>query len=173
MLSVAVIAAVFFTMCIAAVAFFTFNTRMKIVSEIDQLNQAVKTEDDIVKAFAAFARSASVSPVKLSVENVNKDHGKSMDTIKNHITMLKNLIDWYSCILLGVIGLAVLAILACCFYMIRLTHRISGPIYVMTRIVQDMIDGREPQFRGLRDRDEFKELYAKLVELGEKMKKKR
>jgi len=172
MLSVTVIAAVFFTACIAGTALFSLYAKMRIESEIKQLSRAMETEDDIVKAFTAFAGSTTGSPLKISVGNVLKDHDRSRKTVTSHITMLERLIDWYGAVLLGIIGLAVLALAAYCFYMIRLTHRMSGPIYVMTRHVQDMIDGKETEFRGLRDKDEFRELYKKLEELNDSIKKK-
>jgi len=57
------------------------------------------------------------------------------------------------------------------FYLIRVTHRISGPIYVISRHMEQIMEGRHPEFRALRDKDEFKEFYAKFVEMVEKLEK--
>jgi len=59
------------------------------------------------------------------------------------------------------------------FYLIRVTHRISGPIYVISRYIEQIMEGRHPEFRALRDKDEFKEFYAKFVEMVEKLEKER
>ena len=84
--------------------------------------------------------------------------------------MLERHSNDYFYLLLITIVITILVIAVYYIYMLQMTHRISGPIFVMSRHIQEMIDGKEPQFRSLRDNDEFKDMYAKLVELGEKMK---
>ncbi len=54
-------------------------------------------------------------------------------------------------------------------FLIRMTHRVSGPIYVISRHIEDIINGREPDLRGLRDNDEFQEFYEKFSEMIKKV----
>jgi signal transduction histidine kinase len=58
------------------------------------------------------------------------------------------------------------------YYLIGLTHTISGPIYVMTQHIQDIIDGKEPAVRALRDDDQLKDFYEKFVEMTAKIQDK-
>jgi len=53
-------------------------------------------------------------------------------------------------------------------YLIRLTNRISGPIYVLTRHIQDILSGADPDLRELRKNDELKEFYAQFVNFVKK-----
>ena len=59
------------------------------------------------------------------------------------------------------------------FYLIRVTHRISGPIYVISRYINEIMEGHHPDFRALRDKDEFREFYAKFIEMVEKLERER
>lgn len=48
---------------------------------------------------------------------------------------------------------------------IRITHRISGPVYVMSNYFRDIIDGKLPDPRPLREKDELKDFYELFKEL--------
>jgi hypothetical protein len=171
--SVAVIALVSFSMITALITFFSVRSRTNIETERIRLENSIKIEDNIVTAFIEYAIKSPGGAIKLSTKTVEKDHTESMDAIKNHIAMLQRYTDDYFYLLLSTIGITILVIAVYCLYMLHFTHRISGPIFVMSRHIQEMLDGREPQFRDLRDKDEFKELYARVVELGGKMKEKK
>ncbi len=59
------------------------------------------------------------------------------------------------------------------YYLILVTHRISGPIYVISRHIDEILEGHHPEFRALRDKDEFKEFYEKFILMVEKMERER
>ncbi len=154
----------------------------QIVSHIDKnannLNSAIQTEDNIVSAFVKFAQTVSGKGFILKTDQISEDHKKSISIMKKYnrkeIIYAKNLkssVDDTFIILTVIIAIVILQAIFLYFYLIKLTHRISGPIFVFTRHVQDIIDGKEPQFRKLRDNDEFKEFYDKFMEMTEKIQK--
>ena len=57
-------------------------------------------------------------------------------------------------------GIAFSAVLAVAFglYTVVVTHRISGPLFVLERYLSELTSGRLPQRRALRKKDEFKSL---------------
>ena len=57
------------------------------------------------------------------------------------------------------------------FMIIKITHRISGPVYVMSGYMKEIVEGRLPAPRALRDRDELKEFYSLFVEMVEAVKR--
>lgn len=57
--------------------------------------------------------------------------------------------------------------------LIRITHRISGPVFVMSRYFKEIIEGGLPDIRPLREKDELKNFYALFKELVDTLKKKR
>ena len=169
--SVTIVAMIFFSVTIAAIAFFSLGNKFKIAGEIQKLEIAVETEDDIVSAFMIYAGKIRANPIKMSLDRANQDHMKSITDIQNHVSMLKGQTDIFFYLILITAGLAVVVSVAYYLYVMRITHRIAGPIRVITGHIQEMIEGRDPAFRGLREKDEFKDLYAKLVELGGKIRK--
>jgi hypothetical protein len=51
-----------------------------------------------------------------------------------------------------------------------MTHRVAGPIYVMSHILSRLAEGRYPARRGLRRKDELRGFYAQLLGVVEMMK---
>ncbi len=58
-----------------------------------------------------------------------------------------------------VIGTSVAIGVVIGLFALVLTHRVAGPIYVMTRYIAVLADGHFPKMRKLRSSDEFKELF--------------
>lgn len=168
--SVTFIAMLFFIGVVIAVSYFSLSSRKNVTMEIGRLEKAIETEDNIVTAFVEYAKRAAPNPVRLSVETVRKDHEQSMNAVREHIATLERHTDSFFYLLLIAIFMMIALVVVYYFYIMRLTHRISGPIYVMSRRIQEMIDGKAPEFRDLRDKDEFKDLYRKIIELGEKIR---
>ena len=82
-------------------------------------------------------------------------------------------IAWNNKMLLALLVLCVL-VQGLILYMlvIRITHRISGPVYVMSNYFRDIIDGKLPDPRPLREKDELKDFYALFKELVYSLKEK-
>jgi nitrogen fixation/metabolism regulation signal transduction histidine kinase len=53
---------------------------------------------------------------------------------------------------------------------IKITHRISGPVYVMSNYMKEIINGIIPSPRPLRDKDELKNFYELFVEMVKSLK---
>lgn len=68
-----------------------------------------------------------------------------------------------------IIAVVLLQAVALYIFLIRLTHRISGPIYVISKHIEEIISGKEPELRGLRNKDELKEFYEKFAEMIKKV----
>lgn len=60
------------------------------------------------------------------------------------------------------VAFAVLAGGAVCFWAVRITHRICGPLAVLDGHLAELAAGRIPRVRDLRRKDEFKHLHASL-----------
>ncbi len=66
---------------------------------------------------------------------------------------------------LAVIGLGVLTGL----FGMLVTHRIAGPVFVMARAMQSIVDGKYPHLRPLRDSDDLQDLYSVLKKMVESL----
>jgi HAMP domain-containing protein len=62
--------------------------------------------------------------------------------------------------LLWLLALVVVMGLALAFWGLVVTHRVSGPLYVLARYLHDIAAGRYPDLRPLRRHDELQEFFA-------------
>ena len=164
------------------------KTIVKLNKAINELNKTIKTEDDIVNGFIKYAnyqkQFAGGSRMLIKVDQIQKDHKESMKNIKTSMTFLdsffKNLKGFFQEIKLSItilIALILIQGIFLYFYLVNMTHRISGPIYVITQHMKDLMEGRKPNLRDLRKNDELKSFYktfvnfAKSIDLNNKTKK--
>lgn len=88
-----------------------------------------------------------------------KNHDKNMETLNHIIAYNTNIITSNLVLLLVILVTVVLESIVLYVILIRKTHRVSGPIYVMSNFMKDIIEGRDPKLRPLRNKDELKEFY--------------
>ena len=151
----------------------TILTDRKINGTIKNLNGAVNTEQNIVNAFIKYSDMTSSPDLQLKSKKISDDHNKSIQIIETHITLLSGLLKSNFIVISLIAGFIVIMGLILFFYLIRLTHTISGPIFVMTRHIQDIMDGKEPAIRALREDDQLKDFYSKFSELVKKIQEER
>ncbi len=103
-----------------------------------------KVADSILKDY-----NAAIDKLNAAVES-NENLLKSNRKIMKFNTWLVVMI-----IMFFIIGIAILY-----NRVLEHTHRISGPIFVMTRILREVREGQEPAIRDLREKDDFKEFHS-------------
>jgi len=94
--------------------------------------------------------------------------------LRNHEQNLYNInkITHYNRLLLvSLVSCVVIQGIILFLLIIRITHRISGPVYVMSGYMQEIIDGKLPSPRNLRDKDGFREFYELFREMIDAIKK--
>ena len=90
-----------------------------------------------------------------SIKNLNASSLANEEIIKsNNNIIIVNTILIIAIIVMTFSGLGILFTM-----LIRHTHRISGPIYLMTMYGNEILNGKKPNMRKLRDKDEFGEFY--------------
>lgn len=151
-LSTAIVSSIIILISIIAVS---NNTKMK---------KLISAEDNIVQFLATKPDKVDDQYYIDVLKEVAKKHDantKEMGTIvfNNQVLLVVTLV-------IALIGECLL-----CMKLIRLTHRISGPIYVMSNYIRSIIDGKKPDMRNLRKDDELQEFYHLFKELVNTMEK--
>ena len=136
-----------------------------------KLAEIVEVQDNIVQALishtselqnakagktpeAKGAAKAESEGAQIELRAIASDHYSNIDDMK---TMVKHN-TW---ILASVVGLVIFQGIVLFFVLILKTHRIAGPIYVMSMYMRQIVDGSVPDsLRPLRKHDEFKEFYS-------------
>jgi hypothetical protein len=96
------------------------------------------------------------------MQNLLDDNKKNLDSMIRFNTIL----------IIVVISIVILQAIVIFFVLIRQTHRIAGPIHVMTSYMKQIINGHIPEHvRALRKKDFFQENYEVFREMVEYFKK--
>jgi len=148
----------------------TVLTDIKINGTISNLKGAVDTEQNIVNAFIKYSDLTSNPDLQLKTEKISQDHKQTIKVIETHIAVLSGILKSGFIVISIIAGFIILMGLILFYYLIRLTHTISGPIYVMTQHIQDIIDGKEISLRALRDDDQLKDFYSRFMEMAKKIR---
>lgn len=169
--SVTSIALGFFGIIILSTIIAMLTTEDRITSEIKTLTSTMKKESKIFSQYLAYSRKSRTGPSDETTTKAMNDHNTYMIVIEDHTASLRKSTDTYFYLMVVTIVASIALGTIYYFFLVRLTHRIAGPVYVMKRDIQDMIDGKEPEFRSLRHEDELKDMHEKLEELWEKIRK--
>lgn len=121
-----------------------------------RIENIYKIEDNIVHFLTSRPHEGEDEVMKNAMREIAVNHSNNMMTL--HQIIKYNHILIYSLIaMIFISGILLYVVL------IRHTHRISGPIYVMSKYMRDIIDGNYPVPRPLRDKDQLKDFYATFV----------
>jgi nitrogen fixation/metabolism regulation signal transduction histidine kinase len=123
------------------------------VRNSNYINTIVKTQDQMIDMFLTTpALVNSLNPTIQGAEN----------TFKNNIGMLVEIKRNSELVLYFIIFMIIIQSAIIFAIFIFITHRITGPIYVMTKYLKEIRDGKSPATRPLRQKDELKAFYEEL-----------
>ena len=158
------------------------NYRLQdITAKNNEMIQAMKNiimlQNNVVLSILTWSQSPDGTTPKDAVQMVEKrrdENNKTMEsninTIQGNIAIINSIIT-YNYVLLGLIIFIILVQGIFFYYMlIRRTHRISGPIYVISNYIRDIINGKYPDLRELRKNDELKDFYGLFAEMVDRLK---
>lgn len=165
----------FFGTVVAGLAFYGYHTERKIDSTVHELEKVTEKEDEIVKAFIKLAGSVSGGDIILDSSRVSKHHNENMEKIRDIYPELRGLIERLVIIASVFLGVFILQTVLFYRFLLKTTHRIAGPMYVMEGVLDRVLEGSIPDMRDLRRGDEYNRVYEKLrkaVDMIERDKRK-
>ena len=118
-----------------------------------RMKKIIEFEDDIVYFITTKPQKTDDAGYRDVLKDVAEKHAKNAGDIKSN--MRANDIILVCTLIIAIVGELLLFM-----GLIIITHRISGPIYVMSNYLQSIIDGQNPRMRDLRKNDELKEFYS-------------
>ena len=134
-----------------------------VFSNNENINNIYEIENNIVNFLTSGTNMNQDESYQQAINTMMKKHHKNMETLQTIMS--------YNKILLAIIfALLIIEAILLYGYLIRKPHKISGPIYVMTLYLNDIIKGINPRIRNLRDGDELVEFHALFVKMIDKIK---
>ena len=162
------------------------NSRLKMNNvqlqrTIDDQSNIITIQDNIVEALLAYSQDVKDKSRKNAINSVAMNHSRNMKTVTDNIGGFRDIINnnenviKHNTVLLVIICLfIILQGFILYFMLIRKTHRISGPIHVMSIYIKQIIDGVIPDtVRKLRKKDELQDFYELFTKMIESLKKSR
>jgi len=157
----------------------TNNSQLK--SIIENHSNIITIQDNIVNALLTYSQSPDNRIQKNAIRDVYANHARNMKALNHNTIVIKDIIlknrsiiQHNNTLLIILCILVIVQGLVLYFLLIRKTHRISGPIYVMTNYMKDIIKGKYPEsFRKIRKNDELKDFYELFVVMVQTMKNKK
>ncbi len=162
-----------FTLCsflvlIAIVAVQSTHDNRKISKAAAEVNAALDREDRAVRGFLQQVSAGNASGQTQGIAVLAQTHKETLQTVRAATENIGNYIDRNFLFISGLLIVVIILSTMLYIYLLRLTHRIAGPVYVMSRHIQDILEDKKPEIRELRDKDELREFYLEFVALVEK-----
>ena len=135
-----------------------------VVYNNEKINNVYQIEDSIFHLMqAANIDNNTDEGYKAIIDNLTNLHGN------NYTTIIK-ITEYNKYLLIALIFTIIVQGIVLFVMIIKITHRISGPIYVISNYFREIISGKLPQPRPLRDKDELKEFYNLFIVLVDSLK---
>jgi hypothetical protein len=117
-----------------------------------KIQNIYEIEDNIVQVLTMQPANTADAALDSAMKDIARNHSDNMKTLADIINMNRLL-------LISLIAAIVAQSIILYVLLIRKTHRISGPIYVMSMYMKQVMEGQWPNPRPLRERDELKSFY--------------
>ncbi|OHD63008.1 MAG: hypothetical protein A2176_09275 [Spirochaetes bacterium RBG_13_51_14] len=124
----------------------------------ERIDNIYKIENSIFSLLSS-TPSPSDQALKKAIEESSEKHDANMATLDTIIAYNNRIIAYNKFLLIAILFIVMAECALLFIFLIRRTHRVSGPIHVMSNFMKDIIEGREPALRPLRKKDELKDFY--------------
>jgi len=139
------------------VALLTILMSVNVYDNNKKLDKILMIEDNIVQVLTSSEGSTSEQV------SFNRDMAKAHSENQQHMMKMINYNYYLIYVIIGIIFLQGIVLF---FVLIRQTHRIAGPLFVISRYMKDIANGHIPEhMRPLRDNDLLKDFYSIFQEM--------
>jgi nitrogen fixation/metabolism regulation signal transduction histidine kinase len=139
------------------------NKRFKDI--IKRQRDIYSIQEGVLNTLVLIEEKKSWDSLRMARDKISGNVRKNKELVNENIATIEEMAQWNNMLLNGIIIFVILLGVIFYFVLIRKTHQISAPIYLLTQYVEDIIQGKYPEVRPMRRGDEFQEFY----ELFEKM----
>jgi len=132
------------------------------LSELMQRHRGIiSTQYETLSDVLALSRTRTWDKLESASEKMSRDLDRNMTQIDENIATMRRIYTSNYVLMIAVFVIVIVQGALLYILLIRKTHRISGPILIMTRQIEDIIEGRCPDVRPIRENDEFRHFYER------------
>ncbi|MFC1670279.1 hypothetical protein ACFL20_07780 [Spirochaetota bacterium] len=156
------------TVIIVALGIYLNNNNSKLVGATNKLDHSIIGLNSNIDMINNLDSIKNKNEFRKASKVISKNVNFNKKLIKTKLTVIYKIIEHNKILMLSIIIFVVIQNIILFFWFLKRTHYISGPVFVMNRHINDLLDGKDPEARPLRDKDEFSELYSSLIKLSVK-----
>jgi len=146
------------------------NSKLRDISLNQQ--QLADSQTEIFKTLIGIAAADDIKKLHISTSAVKLDNEKNQELIRHNNAMIQDITLMNNRIIALLIISAVLQSVIIFYIMLKRSHRISGPLFLLNRYIDEMKRGEFPEIRPLRANDDFHDLFDNFRELADELKQK-
>ncbi len=144
------------------------NKRLKDI--IAKQKDICSIQENVLNTLVLIEEKKSWDSLREARDKVSGSVMKNREMMSENITTIEEMAQWNNMLLNGIIVFVILLGVIFYFVLIRKTHQISAPIYLLTQYMEEIIEGKYPEVRPMRRGDEFREFYQLFEKMVETLK---
>lgn len=152
-----------FILIIAVTGIISTDNNRQISATINDLNRSMEKDKTTIELLIAAAGLKKDAVADRDHDRIIEEHLESMALMHTNMQQLNRILNQNRIIMTVMIITGVLLGIGLFAYLIRLTNRMSGPLYVLTQHMNDIMKGKKPNLRALRKNDEFQDFYRHFI----------
>jgi len=152
----------------------------KNATRIHRVDNIAAIQDNLIEDIMMHSEKIKDPIQKMALQDIAMDHYKNMATIKKSISdtignmkTIKFIMKSNTFLIIAIILVVLFQGIALFILGIRISHKFTGPLYIISHFLRDYVDGKNPELRELREGDELQEFYDLFEEAVDKVKKER
>lgn len=158
-----------FVIIILAALLMSNNSKLRNISLNQQ--QLADSQTEIFKTLIGIAGAKDIKKLHISASPVKRDNEKNRALISNNNLMIQDITLMNNRIIAMLIISAVIQSVIIFYIMLKRSHRISGPLFLLNRYIDEIKKGSYPEIRPLRANDDFHELFDNFREMVDILKR--
>ncbi len=125
------------------------------------------TQGEIFKTLIALSTSKNLQNVHISTTELQHDNNSTKTLLDQNNEKIQNITERNKNLILILIVSAIIQSIIVFYLMLRRSHRISGPVFLLNRYIDELKSGGNPEIRPLRTNDDFQDLFTNFRELAD------
>ncbi len=127
-------------------------------------------QDEVFKTLLALSSSKNLNNFRVSRSELKQDMALNKSKLDESISIIHQInINNYRLVFI-LVSLLLLQSMVMFYLIIKRSHRTSGPVFILNRYINEIKNGKYPDIRPLRDKDDFTELFDNFREMVDKLK---
>lgn len=150
----------------AAVGVSVWKNDVLVDKTVSKLGDTITDQNHVIQSLNDYTSIKKKDEQRIASRILSNNLNENNDLLKKNILFMQE-ISRNNRIVFWILFVFIIAQSCLLFVMLlRWTLRIAGPVHVMTRNIQNVLDGKVEEFRPIRNNDELRDLYGLVAELA-------